>query len=260
MTRDPYDRLGQPHDRVLVVGHRPVAGATGRAQAHPRVALLRGLEEVRPRGRATAGRLQGDRVAADLADRLGAVREQLGPVPYDPLRSPDPARLLVGEEREHEVTRRGDLVRDEVAEVGQHHADHVLHVDRAPPVQHAVHDVAREGVVAPRLGVGRHDVEMPVQDQPGTAAVRAGDAYDEARPARRRLHVLRLEADLTEKPQHVLGRPVLTGPRPVTDVGRVDPYELGRDPDGLFGKLLRHGGHCTRAASPQDVVLASARM
>src|SRR5450759_2523255 len=49
----------------------------------------------RPRRRAAIGRLQLDRVPADLADRLGAVREQLGPVPYDPLRSPDTARLLV---------------------------------------------------------------------------------------------------------------------------------------------------------------------
>ena len=107
-------------------------------------------------------RLHVLRLEADLADRLGAVREQLRPVPYDPLRSPDTARLLVREEREHDVARRGDVVGDQVAQVGQHHADHVLHVDRAPPVQHPVDHVARERVVAPVGGVRGDDVEVSV--------------------------------------------------------------------------------------------------
>ena len=132
-------------------------------------------------------------------------------------------------------------------QVGQHHADHVLHVDGAPSVQHAVDDVPGERVVAPVGGVGRDDIEVSVQDQAGAGAVRAGDPYDEARAPRRGLEVLGLEADLVEQPEHVLGRLVLTRSRPVPDVRRVDPYQLGRDPDGLICKLERHGCHCMRS-------------
>ncbi len=95
---DPRDRLGEPHDRVLVVGHRAVAGPTVRGQPQPGDALLGGLEQVgAPLLPVAVG--DGDAVATDLADRLGDAVEHLGVLGDDEVRALGAAGLLVGEER-----------------------------------------------------------------------------------------------------------------------------------------------------------------
>ena len=75
----------------------PAAGP----QPHPGDALLGGLDQVDAPVLA-----QRQREAADLPDRLGAPLEQVGPVLDQPLRPVRAARLLVGDEREHDVARR----------------------------------------------------------------------------------------------------------------------------------------------------------
>ena len=164
----PGHRLRDRGDGVVVVHDRAVTGAAARGQPHPRHALLGGLDEVQPPLAAVAAR-HGQREAADLADRLGDAVEQVGAVVDQPLAAVLAAGLLVGHEREHQIARRHDAGAFEVPRDGEHHADHVLHVDRAAAPDVAVLDGAGERVHAPVGGLGGHHVEVAV-DQQRTAA------------------------------------------------------------------------------------------
>ena len=101
---EPRDGGGELGDGVVVVQERAVPGHAARAQPHPAQALLRGLDEVDPL------LVQREREAADLADRLGAALEEVGPVLHQPLRAERAARLLVRDEGEDDVARRHDAV------------------------------------------------------------------------------------------------------------------------------------------------------
>ncbi|KAI2474372.1 ArgE Acetylornithine deacetylase/Succinyl-diaminopimelate desuccinylase [Pyrenophora tritici-repentis] len=69
----PADRLAELGDRVVGVGHGTVAGGALHGQPHPVHALLGRLDQVEPQVL-----VDGEREAADLADRLGDPLEQPG--------------------------------------------------------------------------------------------------------------------------------------------------------------------------------------
>ena len=164
--------LGDRGDNVVVVDQHPVSGAAARGQPHPPHGLLRRLDEVEPTFTALAARHR-QREAADLADRLGHSLEQVGPVIHQPLAAVLAAGLLVGQEREHQVARWDDASAFEVPGDRDHHADHVLHVDRAAAPHVAVLEGTGERVHAPVRRLGGHHVEVPVQHQGPARGVRA---------------------------------------------------------------------------------------
>ncbi len=98
---DARHGLGQGGDRVVVVHERPVPGTAAGVQAQPVDPLLGRLDQVEPQ-------VLGHRVGepADLADRLGDAFQEVGVLPDDVLRAVRHARLLVGQERQHDVPRR----------------------------------------------------------------------------------------------------------------------------------------------------------
>ena len=157
---EPGDGLAELGDGVVVVDHRTVTGAPGRGQLHPGDALLGRLDEVEPQ---VVG--DGQREAAHLADRLGAAVEHLRVVVDQPVGTEASARLLVGEEGEHQVAGRAPSRPHPVADDGEDHRVHVLHVDRAAAPDAAVGDLAGERVDLPLLGHGRHDVEVAVDEE-----------------------------------------------------------------------------------------------
>ena len=147
-------------------------------EPHPDQRLLPRLQQVR------ALAADRDRVAADLADRLGRAVEELGMPVDEPARADPAARLLVGEERHDELALGQGPRPEDVAERGEHHRVHVLHVHGAAAPQHPVADLARERVDAPVARVGGHHVEVPVQHECGLVGVASRHARHDARPAR----------------------------------------------------------------------------
>ena len=92
--------------------------------------------------------------------------------------------------------------------------------------------------------VGRHDVQVTVDEEGGAAPVGAFDAGDQAGPLRVRLEHGGLDADLAEQARHVLGGPSLARAGVVPRVGRVDPDQVSADVDDLIltlgGEVLSH--------------------
>ena len=137
------------------------------------------------------------------------------------------------------------------------HRVHVLHVDGAAAPDVAVPDLAGERVDRPLAGVGRHDVEVAVDQQRRPAAVGALDAGDRRCAARRGLDDLRLDADLVELGGHPFGgRPLGMG-----RVGGVDADEVDEQIGDLVlgGGGLRFSTHppCLPARRPKDAIRAS---
>ena len=83
---------------LLVI--EPWPGRAVHREPHPVHALLGGLDQVEPQVL-----VDGEREAADLADRLRHALEQLRVVVDQVPRAEHAARLLVGEEGEHDVAR-----------------------------------------------------------------------------------------------------------------------------------------------------------
>ena len=116
----------------------------------------------------------------------------------------------------------------EVPRDGDHHADHVLHVDRAAAPHVAVLDRAGERVHAPVGGFGGHHVEVAVDHQRAALGVGAGQPGEHVAAAgRARLDVLGLVADLFE----LLGHParafgLALGGLRFAGVGGVEPDQL----------------------------------
>jgi len=106
------------------------------------------------------------------------------------------AVLLVGEERHDEVACRTLPRAQDVADRGQDHRIHVLHVDGAAAPEQAVFDLAAERVDGPVARVGRNDIEVTVDDEGRLARVGALDTGHHARAARIGLEHLRPEAQL----------------------------------------------------------------
>ena len=239
---DPRDGLGQPHDRVLVVGYRAVPGTTVGGEPEPGDALLGGLQQVgAPLTPVAVG--DGDAVAADLADRLGDALEDLGVLGDHEVRALGAAGLLVREEHDDQVAGRSGTCAGQVAHRREHHRVHVLHVDRAAAPHAAVTLLPRERVDRPVGGVGRHHVEVPVHAERTALAVGTRDAHGDADPPRVALEGLRLQADLAQQVDDVLGRLRLAGAAAVPVVAGVDPDELLADPDDLVLRAADGVGH-----------------
>ena len=119
----------------------------------------------------------------------------------------------------------------------EHHADHVLHVDRAAAPDVAVLDGAGERVHAPVGGLGGHHVEVAVDQQRAAVRVGAGQPGEDVAAARcAGLDVLGLVADLLE----LLGDPVgalrlALGGLELTGVGGVEPDQRADEVDHLVG-------------------------
>lgn len=145
--------------------------------------------------------------------------------------------LLVGGERDHEVPPGPYALPGPAPHHGQDHRVHVLHVDRAAPPDDPVADLPREGVNAPVGGLGRHDVQMTVDEQRVRRRVAALDAGDDVRTALGALQHHGLKA----RPGQLLGR-VLGGGAllavAAAAVGGVDADEVGGEPDDLVQCLL----------------------
>jgi hypothetical protein len=240
VAAQPGHRLAQLRDGVVLRQHRAVAGGALGGQPDPGHALLSGLDHVQP-----GVVVDAQAEAADLADRLGAALEQLRLVGHQPLGPVDAAGLLVGDERQHHVARGLAAGAHPVPDDRQHHGVHVLHVDRSAAPHAPVGNLRRERVVGPLLGLGRHDVEVAVDQQRVASRVGALHAGDHARTTWCGLVQLRIEADLGQLLRDVLrGRP-LAGPpaRPVVDGRETDQVAAEVD-DLVLG--VRHRGSSRR--------------
>ncbi len=248
---DPADRLGEVDDRVVGVRDGAVAGPPGGHEAQPEDALLGGLDEVGAGLPVALGR-HGHAVAADLADRLGDAVEELGTGLHDVVRAEDSPSLLVGEEGEDDIAWGLGTAAGQVADVGQDHGVHVLHVHRASTPDAPVAQLGTERVDLPVGSIGGHDVEVAVDAQGRPVAVLALDAHEDARAARVALHDRRLEADLAQLGDDVLRRLPLPRPAAVAVVGAVDPDEVATDAHHLVDRTLHArrgvGGARVRAA------------
>jgi hypothetical protein len=109
-------------------------------------------------------------------------------------------------ERNAKTPRRHDAGALEVPGDRDEHPAHVLHVDRAAAPHVAVFDGAGKWVHAPVRRLGRHHVEVPVQQQRAAVWVGALEGGEDVPPARRaRLDVLGREADLLQLLGHPAG-------------------------------------------------------
>ncbi|CKO31802.1 Uncharacterised protein [Mycobacterium tuberculosis] len=133
--------------------------------------------------------------------------------------------LLVGNEREHQIPWRHDSGLTKVAGNHNHHAHHVLHVDRATTPDVAVFDGAGKRVHTPFGRFSRHHIEMPVDQQRAARTIGARQPGEHVAAAGRTgFNVFRLVADFGE----LLGDPAcalgltLGGPGFAT-VGGIEP-------------------------------------
>ncbi len=122
------------------------------------------------------------------------------------------AGLLVGEQAQDHVSRRGSLARAGAHERRQHHRHPALHVERSPSPDVAVVKLARERLVPPAAH-RRDDVEVALQQQRrGPAA--APQPRDQVRPLR---GVARAPAPRSRCPPAARGSMPRTRPRRPAD-------------------------------------------
>ena len=246
MPPDPGHGLGQFGDRVVGLQHRPVPGRPARGEPDPGHALLRGLDQVEA--------APADRGAepADLADRLGDAVEQFRVVVHQPAGAPGPARLLVGDERQHHVARRAAALPQALPDHREHHRVHVLHVHRAAAPDAPVLGIAGERVHPPVARIRGDHVQMAVDEQGGPRLILALDPGHDAGAFRVRLQHDRLQADLGEQFRDVLGGRALPGAGVVARIRGVDPDQVAGDGGDL---ILR--GRAGRAAGSSWVIPTS---
>ena len=186
------------------------------------------------------------REAADLADRLGDALEQVRVVVHQPVRAVVAARLLVGEEGEHDVARRlaarcGSRSRTTARIIAS-----MSFMSTAPrPQTQPSRDLAGERVDRPVGGVGRYDVEVTVDQQRRPARGR--------RPPSRATTLARPGSDSKicgSRPTSaslagdVLGRRALPRAECVAVVARVDPDQLAAEVDDLVLALADSALRC----------------
>jgi hypothetical protein len=240
MAPDPGHRLGQLGDRVVRLQHGSVSRCPARGQPYPGDALLGGLDQVEP--------APADRGAepADLADRLRHALEQLGVVVHQPARAPLPARLLVGEEREHHVARRASALPQPLPDHREHHRVHVLHVHGAAAPDASVSDLAGERVHTPVRRIRGDHVEMTVDQQAGPTRVLALDPDHDTGALRMGLEHGGHQAHLAEQLRYTLGRRALPRAGVITGVRRVDPDQFAGESGDLIlrGRAAGVAGRC----------------
>ncbi len=139
----------------------PWPGRAARGQPHPGMPFSAVSIEVEPQVV-----VDGEGEAADLADRLGAALEQVRVVVDQPAarrrcRRPPRRRGRRARRRAAACARCASRSPDD----RQHHRVHVLHVDRAAAPDAAVAISPENGCARPVGRVGRHDVEVAVDQQ-----------------------------------------------------------------------------------------------
>lgn len=234
MAAEPADGLAQLGDGVVVVGHRAVSGGALDRQTHPVHALLRRLDQIK-----TQILVDGEGEAADLADRLRNALEEIGVVVDEIPRAVRTARLLVGEEGQHDVARGLTAAAQPVPYDREGHRVHVLHVDRATAPDTAVRDLARERVVRPVVGVGGDDIGVAVDEQGGPGGILALDPGDGRGTAPVGLEDPRFETHLGELLGDIFGGGPLSRSGVVAVVAGVDPDQIAAEVDDL---VLAGGG------------------
>ena len=219
-------------DRVVGVAHGSVPrGAVG-DQFQPGDALLRGLHEVE------APVVHGEREAAHLADRLGAVGEQVGVVGREPARPLRAPRLLVRGEHQPDRTPRCAPGAHPLAHHRQHDRVEVLHVDRTAAPHVVVDQLAGERVHLPVGGDRGHHVGVPVDQQRwqrGVAALRR-PLGDQGGTPRLRLEHRAGDPHLVEQTGDVLGRLPLPLRAVGPEVGRVETDQVTAQAHDLLGR------------------------
>ena len=144
-------------------------------------------------------------VSANFADGFGCSGEEVRMFFHEMVRTEDAPVFFVGEKGKNEVPRGLLSIAHNVAERGQNHRVHVLHVDRATAPQHAVFNQPLERVDRPVCSVCRNHVEMPVHDEGWLGAVASGDPSDNARATVRRIDESGLEPEVFELGGDVFG-------------------------------------------------------
>jgi hypothetical protein len=193
-------RFGQLRDGVARVDQRAVTARPGGSQPQPRYSLLGDLHDVRP---AAIADLVAE--AASLADRLLAAIEQIGMGVDQPSRALPAAHLLVGQQRDHDVTGRPPPAGQPGAQGGDDHRDHVLHVDGTAAPHLPAEYLPRIWVHRPGRRVRRDHVQVHLHQQRGAGRVGAADARDDAAAPRQVLEQLRLEAHAGQLGRDELG-------------------------------------------------------
>src|SRR5450631_765303 len=243
MRVDPADRRSEAHDGVLVVGHRSVTGPAVSCQPQPRHPLLRGLQEVRA-GRRTGGcgRIR-DAEASDLTYRLADTLEHLRVVFHDPMAAEHSPCLLIGEEAEDQVTWWLQARSCEMAEIGQDHGVHILHIDRATPPDTAVPDLGGEGIHLPVGCVRRHHVQVSMDRQSRTSPVRTLNADKDIGAPWCALDIPWIEPEPDKLLHDVRCAGSLARAGTIAVVAGVDLDEIAADADNFsFGSQgVRHG-------------------
>ena len=234
---DPRHRRGQPVTALSSVDHRAVAGAAAGGQLHPGHALLGGLDQVEP----PAADRRAE--AADLADRLGAVRSSCSRCSSTSTWAPCvPAGLLVGGEAEHDrplghARRRGCAPAPPRAASRRSPSCR----PRRGPRGSRPGSRRRTGRPAsPRRPPGRRRGGRAAAARPRRPGVPPHCATTR-RPARLELEELGLDADLVEQRGDVLGRLPLPRPGLVAVVGGVDPDQVAAQLDDLAGGVVGQG-------------------
>lgn len=143
-------------------------------EPHDRALLLGNLDRVD----ALADHREGE--AAELADRVTHVREQVRVLLDQEAGAEGPAPLLVAQHAEHDVAgRRRTLGRPQHR--GHEHRHATLHVQGAATPEDAVADLAGEGVGRPLLAGHRDHVDVTVEEQRRSRAT-PGQAGDDVGP------------------------------------------------------------------------------
>jgi hypothetical protein len=140
-------------------------------------------------------------------------------------------RLFVGDAGEDHVAPQPGARPLQQHERHQRHRDHVLHVDRAAAPDVAALFDRRERIVLPALALGRHDVEVAVEQERPALALAAQPRHHAGAP-RIALDDRVLDALGLEHARDVVGRGALVA----RGVGRVNSQERLEMTHGLFGR------------------------
>ncbi len=154
----PHDLGRRDHGVVGAERLRRVPGRPAHSELRPVRALL--VDHHRQAGAHRRRDLEAARLGQHVVGvhRVALVLDQ-------PLGAPRAQRLLVGDGEVGERAARLEAGVGEPPEGERHRGGLVEHVDGAAPPDEPVDDLGAEGIAAPPVGVHRHDVGVPHQQQ-----------------------------------------------------------------------------------------------
>ncbi len=152
------------------------------------------------------------------------------------------ASFLIGEERQHHVTRRPAALPEPLADDREDHGVHVLHVHGAAAPDAVVAQFAGERVHTPVAGVGRDHVEVTVDEQRWPSRIRPADPGHHAGAAGTGFQHDGFQADLGEQSGDVFCRGALARTGMVAGVRGVDPDQFAAQGSDLILRCRLAGG------------------